>query len=190
MGYPGKKRKSYDTPKHPWQAARMATEVELIKKYGLRNKKELWKAVSILRRYRGDARRILAESAEFADSELTGHLKTESTEILERLRRYSILPSDANIDDILALQTEAILERRLQTQVYRLGLARTPKQARQFITHGHIAINGQKVTVPSVLISKEDEMNIDYYGNSPLTSESHAERPAQIASAVAGTEEE
>jgi small subunit ribosomal protein S4 len=186
MGYPGKKRKSYDTPKHPWQAARMATEVELLKKYGLRNKKELWKAVSILRRYRADARRILAESAE---TELAGHLKTESDQILERLRRYSILPSDANIDDILALQTEVILERRLQTQVYRLGLARTPKQARQFITHGHIAINGQKVTVPSVLISKEDEMNIDYYGNSPLTSESHAERPAQIASAVAATEE-
>jgi small subunit ribosomal protein S4 len=183
MGFPGKKRKSYDTPKHPWQAARMASEVELLKKYGLRNKKELWKAVSVLRRYRADARRILAESAE---TELSGHLKTESTQILERLRRFSILSSDANIDDILAVQAEVILERRLQTQVYRLGLARTPKQSRQFITHGHIAINGQKVTIPSVLVSKEDEMNIDYYGNSPLTGESHPERPAQIASAVAG----
>lgn len=186
MGYPGKKRKSYDTPKHPWQAARMATEVELLKKYGLRNKKELWKAVSILRRYRADARRILAESA---DVETSGHLRTESSQILDRLKRFSILSSDANIDDILALQTESILERRLQTQVYRLGLARTPKQARQFITHGHIAINGQKVTVPGMLISKDDEMSIDYYGNSPLTTESHPERPAQIASAVAGKEE-
>ncbi|ETA68687.1 MAG: small subunit ribosomal protein [Methanolobus sp.] len=186
MGYPGKKRKSYDTPKHPWQAARMATEVELLKKYGLRNKKELWKAVSILRRYRADARRILAESAE---TELSGHLKTESDQILARLIRFSVLPSDANIDDILALQTESILERRLQTQVYRLGLARTPKQARQFITHGHIAINGQKATVPGILISKEEEMQIDYYGNSPLTNESHAERPAQIATSVAGKEE-
>jgi small subunit ribosomal protein S4 len=185
MGYPGKKRKSYDTPKHPWQAARMATEVELLKKYGLRNKKELWKAVSILRRYRADARRILAESAE---TELSGHLKTESDQILARLIRFSVLPSDANIDDILALQTESILERRLQTQVYRLGLARTPKQARQFITHGHIAINGQKATVPGILISKEEEMQIDYYGNSPLTNESHAERPAQIATSVAGKE--
>ena len=186
MGYPGKKRKSYDTPKHPWQAARMATEVELLKKYGLRNKKELWKAVSILRRYRGDARRILAESAE---TELAGHLKTESDQILERLRRFSILSSDANIDDILALQTETILERRLQTQVYRLGLARTPKQARQFITHGHIAIDGQKVTIPGMLISHSEEMSIDYYGNSPLTGESHPERPAQIASSIVGKEE-
>lgn len=179
--YPGKKRKSYDTPKHPWQAARMATEVELITKYGLRNRKELWKAQSILRRYRADARRLLAESAEI---ELTGHAKTESEQILARLIRYSILKPDSNVDDILGLQTDTILERRLQTQVHRLGLARTMKQARQFITHGHIAINGEKVTIPSKMISKDEEMQIDYYGGSPLQNEDHAERPAQIASSL------
>jgi small subunit ribosomal protein S4 len=181
MGYPGKKRKSYDTPKHPWQAARMATEVELIKKYGLRNKKEVWKAQSMLRRYRGDARRLLAESAE---SELTGHQKTEADQILARLIRYGLLKQDSKVDDILSLQTDSILERRLQTQVYRLGLARTARQARQFITHGHIAINGKKVTVPSKFISKEEEMAIDYYGESPLVNESHPERPAQVASSI------
>ncbi|MDK2891772.1 30S ribosomal protein S4 [Methanohalophilus sp.] len=181
MGYPGKKRKSYDTPNHPWQAARMANEVELVKKYGLRNKRELWKAHSILRRYRADARRLLAESAE---SELSGHAKTEADQILSKLIRYSILKPDSKVDDILGLTTEAVLERRLQTVVHRLGLARTSKQARQFITHGHIAIDGQKVTVPSMLISKEDEMKIDYYKKSPLVSESHPERPAQVASSL------
>lgn len=180
MGYPGKKRKSYDTPKHPWQAARMASELELVKKYGLRNKKELWKAHSVLRRYRADARRLLAEG------ELEGHNKTEADQILARLIRYSMLSTDSNIDDILGLQTSSILERRLQTQVHRLGLARSPKQARQFITHGHIAINGKRVTIPSMLISKDEEMLIDYYGTSPLTSETHPERPAQVASNVAG----
>jgi small subunit ribosomal protein S4 len=183
MGFPGKKRKSYDTPKHPWQAARLASELELVKKYGLRNKKELWKAQSILRRYRSDARRLLAESAE---SELTGHNKTEADQILSRLIRFSMLSSDSGVDEILGLQTDAILERRLQTQVTRLGLARTPKQARQFITHGHIAINGKRVTIPSMLISKNDEMLIEYYGKSPLTTESHPERPAQVAAAVVG----
>ncbi|MBN2111427.1 MAG: 30S ribosomal protein S4 [Methanosarcinaceae archaeon] len=187
MGYPGKKRKSYDTPKHPWQAARMAGELELVKKYGLRNKKELWKALSVLRRYRADARRILAESAE---GELTGHLRTEADQILARLIRYSILHGDASIDDILGLQTSSILERRLQTQVHRLGLARTPKQARQFITHGHIAIDGKRVTVPGMLISRDEEMLIDYYDSSPLTDEAHAERPAQVASSVAGAVKE
>ncbi|MHC1576462.1 MAG: 30S ribosomal protein S4 [Methanosarcinaceae archaeon] len=181
MSYPGKKRKSYDTPNHPWQAARMATEVEMVKKYGLRNKKELWKAHSFLRKYRADARRLLAESAE---SELTGHSKTEADQVLSKLIRYSILKPDSNIDDILGLTTESILERRLQTLVHRLGLARTSRQARQFITHGHIALNGQKVTVPGMMISSDQEMAIDYYSTSPITSESHPERPAQVASSL------
>jgi len=183
MGYPGKKRKSYDTPKHPWQATRMAAEVELIKKYGLRNKKEVWKVHSMLRRYRADARRLLAESAE---SELTGHMKTEANQILAKLMRYGVLKQDSNIDDILALESEALLERRLQTQVHRLGLARTSRQARQFITHGHIAVDGKRVTVPGKMISKVEEMQIDYYGVSPIASESHPERPAQVASSIVG----
>jgi small subunit ribosomal protein S4 len=95
-----------------------------------------------------------------------------------------MIKGDAEIDDILALNTEAILERRLQTLVHRLGLARTPKQARQFITHGHIAIGGKKLTVPGMLVSKQDEMMIDYYGTSPMTTESHPERPAQVASSL------
>ncbi|HEY3363330.1 MAG TPA: 30S ribosomal protein S4, partial [Methanosarcina sp.] len=106
-------------------------------------------------------------------------------EILSKLIRYGIIKSDADIDDILSLKTENILERRLQTQVLRLGLARTIAQSRQFITHGHIAVNGRKATIPGMLISKEDEMHIGYYGTSPLVSESHPERPVQVASALA-----
>ena len=85
---------------------------------------------------------------------LEGHLKTQSEEILSKLIRYGIIKQDSNIDDILSLKTENILERRLQTQVLRLGLARTVVQARQFITHGHIAVNGRKATIPGMLISK------------------------------------
>ena len=107
MVYPGKKRKSYDTPKHPWQAARMAEEVELIKTYGLRNKRELWKAQSTLRRFRADARRLLAESGE--TGQMFGHYKLEAEQILERLTSYSILKADSNIDDILGLKTSAFL---------------------------------------------------------------------------------
>ncbi|MDR6222696.1 30S ribosomal protein S4 [Methanococcoides alaskense] len=181
MAYPGKSTKSYDTPKHPWQAERLASEVELVKKYGLRNKRELWKSLSVLRRVRGNARRLLAESAE---SDLVGHSKTEADQLLAKLIRFSILKSDSNIDDVLGLQTEAILERRLQTQVHRLGLARTSHQARQFITHGHIAIDGKRVTIPGMMVTREQEMNVEYYGTSPMTKESHPERPAQIAASV------
>ncbi|MDV0445487.1 hypothetical protein MmiAt1_10690 [Methanimicrococcus sp. At1] len=185
MVYPGKKHKSYETPNHPWQDTRMAGEVELVKAYGLRNKREVWKAESILRKYRSDAMGLLAVVASSPDGELKGHAKVEADQILGRLIRYGILKPGADVDDILGLKPENILERRLQTQVLRLGLARTVRQSRQFITHGHIAINGRRATVPSMLISKEDEMNITYYGESPLTTESHPERPIQIASAIA-----
>lgn len=184
MVYPGKRNKTYETPNHPWQDTRMAGEVELIKAYGLRNKREVWKAESILRKYRSDAMSLLAIVASSPDGELKGHAKTEADQILGRLIRYGILKPDSEVDDILGLKSENILERRLQTQVLRLGLARTVRQSRQFITHGHIAINGRRATVPSMLISKEDEMNITYYGESPLTTESHPERPIQIASAI------
>lgn len=186
MGYPGKKRKSYETPKHPWQETRMAAEVQLVKAYGLRNKREVWKAASMLRMYRSEARNLLANVASGGqEGELEGHLKTQSEEILSKLIRYGLIKQDSNIDDILSLKTENILERRLQTQVLRLGLARTVIQARQFITHGHIAVNGRKATVPGMLVSKDDEMHIGYYGNSPLKGESHPERPVQVASALA-----
>jgi small subunit ribosomal protein S4 len=185
MVYPGKKHKSYETPNHPWQDTRMAGEVELVKAYGLRNKREVWKAESILRKYRSDAMSLLAVVASSPDGELKGHAKVEADQILGRLIRYGILKPDSDVDDILGLKSENILERRLQTQVLRLGLARTVRQSRQFITHGHIAINGRRATVPSMLISREDEMNITYYGESPLTTESHPERPIQIASAIA-----
>jgi len=185
MAYPGKKSKSYETPRHPWQEARMAAEVQLVKAYGLRNKKEVWKAASMLRMYRSEARKLLATVASGQEGGLEGHYKTQSEEILAKLIRYGIIKSDSNIDDILSLKTENILERRLQTQVLRLGLARTVIQARQFITHGHIAINGRKATIPGMLVSKEDEMHIGYYGTSPLVSESHPERPVQVASFLA-----
>ncbi|MBA1341379.1 MAG: 30S ribosomal protein S4 [ANME-2 cluster archaeon] len=177
MGYPGKNTKSYDTPRHPWQAARLAEEVGHVKTYGLRNKREVWKAQSLLRNYRRSAMEMLAGITE---GELTGHVKQKSDDILAKLKRYGILSPEGGLDDILALETRNFLDRRLQTQVYRQGFANTLRQSRQFITHGHIAIEGKKITVPGYMLTKEEELKIEYYLNSPLKSESHVQRPAQI----------
>lgn len=182
MGYPGKNRKSYETPKHPWQASRIAGEVELIKMYGLRNKKEVWKTHSDLKNYREIARKLLAESAK---GKLSGNVKVDADNILGRLKRYGLLKTDAGLDDILSLEVNNFFERRLQTQVHKQGLANTMKQARQFIVHGHISIEGRKVTVPGYLVSKEEELLLDYYNNSPLSNESHISR-AQIAKDIKG----
>ena len=177
MGYPGKNKKSYKTPNHPWQAARIEPEVELVKRYGLRNKREVWKAHSQLKKYRELARKLLAESIK---GKLTGHVKTDSENILNRLKKYGLLKTDAVLDDILSLDVNNFLERRLQTQVHKQGLANTHKQARQFIVHGHIAVAGRKITIPGYLVPANEELSLGYYTGSELTKESHPSRPGQV----------
>ena len=56
MGDPKKQRKKYTTPRHPWQRDRLDEERQLLKDYGLKNKKELWKFESLLRKFKGKYR--------------------------------------------------------------------------------------------------------------------------------------
>ncbi len=172
MGYPGKNRKMYSRPRTPWQADRIASEVEIVKAFGLRNKRELWKAQAFLRKYRHSSRNLLAAAA-------VGQAPPEAEAILNRLKRLGLLKEDGDLDAILSMKVADILERRLQTQVYRQGLANTLRQSRQFITHGHIQVSGRKVTIPSYLVRRGEEMTIDYYIGSPMTQEGHPERASK-----------
>jgi small subunit ribosomal protein S4 len=97
-------------------------------------------------------------------------------ELISHLQRSGLLGPDAGIEDVLALKVQAQLERRLQTLVHRKGLARSPKQARQLITHGHIAIGGRRVTIPGYRVNRDEETKVSYYGRSPFVSDSHAEK--------------
>lgn len=175
MGYPGKSRKTYDTPRHPWEAERIAQEVELVKTFGLRNKRELWRVQSILRQYRRVSRGLLA-----ARSRGEVQVEVEAKVILNRLVRDGVLGEDADLDAILSLKINDLLERRLQTQVYRQGLANSMRQARQFITHGHIEISERKVTIPGYFVKRGEEMTIEYYNGSPLFKEGHPERSSKV----------
>ncbi len=172
MGKPKFSRKRYETPSHPWQEDRIKEENELIKKYGLKNKKEIWKAQTRLKKYRSQARELLAKID-------TGEkqIKKESEELLMHLNRMNILPLNSTLDDVLALNIESILSRRLQTLAYLKGFAGTPNQARQLISHGHISINGKKVSVPSYIVNKEEESDIGYISDSPLNDTMHPARP-------------
>ncbi|OYT62649.1 30S ribosomal protein S4 [Methanosarcinales archaeon ex4572_44] len=187
MGYPGKNRKSYETPKHPWEASRMAGEVDLMKTYGLRNKREVWKAHSMLKKYRQTAMRLLAETAK---GEISDHVKGEADSMLKRLKKYVMLKEDGTLDDVMALEMTTILDRRLQSQVHKQGFARTKKQARQFIVHGHIAVGGRKIDVPGYMLTKEEEIQIDYYTQSPINKENHLERPERVLQALTMTPSE
>lgn len=171
MGQPKKSRKKYDTPPHPWQEDRILAENELLKKYGLVNKKELWKAESKLRKFRRQARLLLAKGV--------GNIQAdrEKDQLINNLTKFGILPTGADINEILALNVEAILQRRLQTIAYMKGLSNSLKQSRQFIVHGHVAVDDRKVTIPGFLIKKSEEENISYNSYSPLFDELHPMRP-------------
>ncbi|OPY50445.1 MAG: 30S ribosomal protein S4 [Methanosaeta sp. PtaU1.Bin112] len=169
MGYPGKSRKMFERPRTPWQAERIAGEVEIVKAYGLRNKRELWKAQAFLRKYRQISRKMLAAVA-------VGQAPQEAEAIVNRLKRLGMLKEDGNLDSVLSMQLGDVLERRLQTQVYRQGLANSLRQSRQFIVHGHIQVAGRRVDVPGFLVERGKEMSIDYYAGSPMAKEGHPER--------------
>ncbi len=186
MGDPRFNRKKYDTPKHPWEADRIKEEWELQKKYGLKNKREIWKAKSILRNFRGQARQLQAR-LRYGDPQA----ERQQELLFKKLVRLGILnEANATLDAVLSLTVEDILRRRLQTIVYLKGLARTPKQARQFIVHGHIAIDDRKVTIPGYLVRMDEEELIDYYKYSPLADEVHPMRPQVVKSGVEGPQEE
>jgi small subunit ribosomal protein S4 len=152
VGDPRKQRKSYDTPSHPWRKERIEKEKELVRKYGLKNKKDIWKAESRLRNIRRIARNLLASHGEQA--------KIDEEKLMAKLQKLGLLKGEADLDSVLGLNIEDILERRLQSLVHRKGLARSPKHARQLVVHGHIRVGGRRIKSPSYLVPVEQEETI------------------------------
>jgi small subunit ribosomal protein S4 len=169
MGDPKFPRRSYDTPSHPWQGERIKEEAILVKQYGLKSKKELWKAKTIIREMRKQSRDL---QARLRTGEDQARIETEN--LLHKCARIGLLPVEGTrLDDVLGLSDIALLERRLQTMVFAKGLAATVGQARQFIVHGHVCIDEQKVTIPGYLVTREDEDKILLNPRSPIADEMH-----------------
>ncbi|MFD1645366.1 30S ribosomal protein S4 [Haloarchaeobius litoreus] len=166
----GSNTKSYETPNHPWQGERISEEHSLVERYGLKNKEELWRAQSELRDYRREARDLLGQTQSEDD------VATAGGDFLTRLKRIGILNEEDRLDQVLSLEISDILERRLQTVAYRKGLANTTSQARQFIVHGHITVEGARVRVPSYTVEVSEEDSIAFDENSPLVDDLHPER--------------
>jgi small subunit ribosomal protein S4 len=172
MGDPKFSRRRYVTPSHPWQGERIAREKELTRKYGLKNKTELWRIQSLLRIFRKRARELQAK-VRYGDNQA----EKEMEQLLKRLEKMGVLGGEATLDDVLVLEVENLLSRRLQTMAYLKGLSYSPKQARQFIVHGHIAIGERRITVPGYLVKREEEEQIAYIPTSPLANDLHPARP-------------
>lgn len=94
-------------------------------------------------------------------------------EMIRRLQGLGLIPENATIEDVLGLSIQDLMERRLQTVVFRRGMAKSLFQARQLISHGHVAIEGRKVRAPSYMVTREDETSLDYAESSPLRVGDH-----------------
>jgi small subunit ribosomal protein S4 len=170
MGDIRRPRKKYQTPSHPWEMARLEEEKPLLKDYELRNKKEIWKMHSTARTIASQAKNLIAKR-EDAQS------KKEKELLMSRLIKYNLIRQGDPIEAALALTTKDILERRLQTLVFRKNLARSMNQARQLVTHKHIMVNKKVITSPAYLVSADEENQIEYAENSPFADQAHPERP-------------
>mgnify|MGYP000013981424 CR=1 FL=1 len=144
-----KLKKSYETPSQGWDSERIDRETDYLYEYGLTEKRELWKTESLVRNFRREARKLNAAQD-----------KQREEGLINKLERLGVIKTDSGLADVLDLDMEDLLERRLQSIVYRKGLAETMKQARQYINHGHIMIGDHKVDVPGYLVTKQEEDNI------------------------------
>jgi small subunit ribosomal protein S4 len=140
---PKRNRKKFSRPRKAFDKSRIEEENELREKYGLKSKREIWKAESAIARIRNLAKQLMTKSDE------------EKNKFIERLQKKGF--NIESIADTLALDKEDWLKRRLQTIVFSRGLAYKPKQARQLIVHKHVSIGEQTVNIPSYQVSLEEE---------------------------------
>ena len=122
--------------------------------YGLRRTHELWSAMAELKKARRSVRALLS---------LGEAGREKGMQIINKLQRLGVAKGEMRLEDVLSLSIRDFLERRLQTLVLKKGLARTTKQARQLIVHGFIAVGGRRVTIPSYVVSVNEEPTITYY---------------------------
>jgi small subunit ribosomal protein S4 len=152
MGDPRKPKKSYHRPRRIWTSEQLNTELYIVGSYGLRNKRELWKAQTEIARIRNQARTLLS---------LPTELRYEKEKnLLGFLNRLGLVQESASRDDVLNLKIEDIIERRLQTVVMRKAKAKSPHQARQIVVHGHVSIGNRIVNLPGYLVKREEEPQI------------------------------
>ena len=171
MGDPKFARSKTQTPTHPWKQARIDEEHALKEKYGLKKvggMKEIWREKSSLRRHRNQAMKLIGR----VDTS-EGHFAREKTDLVNSLCRQGLLVDGASIDDVLQINVEHMLSRRLQSVVYYRGLAPSMRAARNMIVHGHISIGEQKMTVPGYHIRKLEEEDLNYASNSVYNDPNH-----------------
>lgn len=141
-----RKHKKFKKPKKMYDLNRIKSENLIVSKYGLKSKREIWKAKAKLDLIRNRAKKLIDSSLE------------DQEKFVARLRKIGFNVN--NPVEVLALTEKDILDRRLQTIVLKKNIATTPKGSRQLITHKKIMINGEVVNSPSYIVTIDEENKI------------------------------
>ena len=168
MGDPRRIGKKYNPLNHPWIKSRIEESKILRKEFGFKNQKEILKMESVLKNFTSQAKRLAIATGPQA--------AREKEQLVHRMQRLGLLEGGATISDVLSVTSRDVLERRLQTLIVKKGLARSVNQARQFIVHRHIYINGKAITAPSYLVQKNEEDALSFNPKSSLSNVEHPER--------------
>ncbi|KAG2476845.1 MAG: 30S ribosomal protein S4 [Nitrosopumilales archaeon] len=160
MGDPKYPRRLWRKPKRPLNYELKMEELKTLGTFGLKTKRELWKARTELSRVRKQARSLLA---------LRQEVRQEKEPILMRsLTRIGLVNENSTLDDVLNLKVTDLLSRRFQTVVLKKFNFKTPYQARQAVVHGHILIGDRVVNIPSYVVTVDEEKNIRVVSDSSL----------------------
>ena len=175
MGDPKNPRRVWKKPKRPLNYDLKMEELKTLGTFGLKTKRELWKAHTQLSKLRHQARSLLA---------LRQEVREEKEPILmQSLAKVGLVEESSTLDDVLNLQVTDLLSRRLQTVVQKKFSFKTPYQARQAVVHGHIMIGDRIVNVPSYVVRTNEEKQVSLAPDSSLSTlveqlkKSEAEQP-------------
>jgi small subunit ribosomal protein S4 len=150
--HPKNSRKMWRKPKRPLNYDLLSEELYVLGTYGLKNKRELWKAHTELSRIRNQARSLLA---------LTQEVRSNKEPILMRsLSRVGLVKKDSTLDDVLNLKVTDLLSRRLQTVIQKKANIKSPYLARQAVVHGHVMIGERTINIPSYTVTVEEENQV------------------------------
>jgi small subunit ribosomal protein S4 len=161
MGDPKNPRRVWKKPKRPLNYDLKMEELKTLGTFGLKTKRELWKAHTELSRLRHQARSLLALRQEVREK--------EEPILMKSLSKVGLVEENSSLDDVLNLQVRDLLSRRLQTVVLKKFSFKTPYQARQAVVHGHIMIGDRIVSVPSYVVGMREENEIRLSPNSSLS---------------------
>ncbi|NCS98442.1 MAG: 30S ribosomal protein S4 [Candidatus Huberarchaeum crystalense] len=158
MGLTRKSHKIYLRPTQKWDKARIAEEKVIVKTFGLKNKKEIYVAQGIVKKIRDAAKRLIAQKN-----------LDEEAKFLTKIKEKGYISGTSTLGDVLDINVEKVLSRRLQTVVFKHKIAKTIKQARQSVTHRKIKIKDKVIDIPSypVTLEEEKQMTVDIVVGKP-----------------------